>query len=141
MTGFLRVARLQRMSLVTLSPEELLAGIRDRQEAGANLAGLDLELVLDSPLPEITGDPEVLGQALQNLVVNATQALPSRDGKVRMRGGRVGDELHLSVEDTGSPGTSRNGSSTSTSLPRKGAPAWGSRWRARRWKCTMEPSS
>jgi len=99
--GFLKVARLQRMSLTTVRPDDLLREIRQAQEGEANLAGLDLELAFENSLPEIAGDPEVLRQALQNLVRNALQAQPSRDGKVLLGGSATEEEVRLSVEDSG----------------------------------------
>jgi two-component system, sporulation sensor kinase E len=100
-SGFLKVARLQRMSLDSLDPADLLEEIHQAHEAEANLAGLDLELIQESTLPEITADREVLRQALQNLVRNAIQATPSREGRVILRGAANGEEIRLSVEDTG----------------------------------------
>jgi signal transduction histidine kinase len=100
-SGFLKVARLQRMTLSTLRLDELMEEVHHSQEAEANLAGLDLDLDLTADLPPITGDRQVLRQALQNLVQNAVQALPSADGRVTLRGKNGQDEIQLSVEDSG----------------------------------------
>lgn len=100
-SGFLKVARLQRMNPSPMRPDELLEEIRRSQEVEANLAGLDLEFHIESPLPAIMGDREVLRQALQNVVRNAIQATPSRDGRVIVHGRPENGELCLEVEDSG----------------------------------------
>lgn len=100
-SGFLKVARLQGMTLGPLRVDELLSDVHHALEAEANLAGLDLELDLPEALPVVTGDREVLRQALQNLVQNAVQALPSREGKVILRGGMQDGAVRLTVEDSG----------------------------------------
>lgn len=100
-TGFLKVARLQRLSPAPLRPSELLAEVHRAQETEANLAGLDLELEAEDDLPVLVGDREVLRQALQNLVSNAVQALPSRTGRVVLRGRREAGTVVLAVEDSG----------------------------------------
>jgi signal transduction histidine kinase len=100
-TGFLKVARLQRLSPAPMRPGELLAEVHHAQETEANLAGLDLELEADDDLPVLVADREVLRQALQNLVSNAVQALPSKTGQVVLRGHREGSTLVLAVEDSG----------------------------------------
>ena len=87
----------------------------------------------------IVGDREVLRQALQNLVPNAVQALPSREGRVALRGARVGTTSVLVGGGQRARASRRKTgrrSSTSTSRPRKGAPASGWRWCGRRWRCT-----
>ncbi len=100
-SGFLKVARLQRMNPNPVRPDDLLNEIRRTQEAEANLAGLDLELQVESPLPQIMADREVLRQAIQNVIRNAIQATPSREGNVMVRGRPENGELCLEIEDTG----------------------------------------
>lgn len=100
-TGFLKVARLQRLAPAPLRPDELLIEVHHSQETEANLATLDLELALEAHLPVLVGDREVLRSALQNLVSNAIQALPSRTGRVILHGRHEADTLIFAVEDTG----------------------------------------
>jgi signal transduction histidine kinase len=56
---------------------------------------------LDETLPEISADPDLLHRALQNLVLNAIDAMP-QGGKLTIRTGTVGDRIEVSVSDTGS---------------------------------------
>src|ERR1017187_2981560 len=51
-------------------------------------------------LPEISADPDLLHRALQNLVLNAIDAMP-QGGELAIRTGTLGDRVELSVSDTG----------------------------------------
>lgn len=63
-------------------------------------AGIELSCDLQSDLPEITADRSQLDQVLTNLVVNSVQAMP-QGGRLTITTGRDGDQILLSVEDTG----------------------------------------
>jgi signal transduction histidine kinase len=52
-------------------------------------------------LPEISADPDLLHRALQNLVLNAIDAMP-QGGKLTIRTATLGDRVEISVSDTGS---------------------------------------
>src|SRR5260370_4448999 len=56
---------------------------------------------LAEALPEISADPDLLHRALQNLVLNAIDAMP-QGGALTIRTGTLGDRLEISVSDTGS---------------------------------------
>ena len=56
---------------------------------------------LDKALPEISADPDLLHRALQNLVLNAIDAMP-QGGDLTIRTQPAGDGIALSVSDTGS---------------------------------------
>lgn len=100
-SGFLKVARLRPLAPAPLQMNEILREVHESMEAEANLAGLDLELAIDENLPVTLGDREVLRQAVQNLVKNAIQALPSRDGMVRITSGVRNREVGVAVADSG----------------------------------------
>ncbi|MGA2435127.1 MAG: ATP-binding protein [Bryobacteraceae bacterium] len=72
----------------------------DAQAAGPGRAPIKLELALGDSLPRIQADPEQLGRALRNLVLNAIDAMPE-GGALRIatieRDGSVGIDL----SDTG----------------------------------------
>jgi two-component system NtrC family sensor kinase len=65
--------------------------------------GIDVVLGLDPALPHSWADGFQLQQVLLNLLVNAEQALAAWDGPRRITVGtaRVGDQLELTVADTG----------------------------------------
>jgi signal transduction histidine kinase len=56
---------------------------------------------LDETLPEISADPDLLHRALQNLVLNAIDAMP-QGGELTIRTANLGDRIDISVSDTGS---------------------------------------
>jgi len=56
---------------------------------------------LAEALPEISADPDLLHRALQNLVLNAIDAMP-QGGVLAIRTEAMGDWVELSVSDTGS---------------------------------------
>ncbi|HEY6303842.1 MAG TPA: ATP-binding protein [Terriglobales bacterium] len=56
---------------------------------------------LDQALPEISADPDLLHRALQNLVLNAIDAMP-QGGELAIRTESLGDRIEVSVSDTGS---------------------------------------
>jgi signal transduction histidine kinase/HAMP domain-containing protein len=88
-SGFLKIARLRPSKVERIRMDVFLEEIRDSLEADANLAGLEIELAIDTPAPEVVADPQVLRQAVGNLVRNSIQALPSRDKKIVLRCGRA----------------------------------------------------
>ncbi len=61
----------------------------------------DIELVrrIDEDL-QLNTDPELLEKILENIVVNATEAVAS-DGRIVIAAQRDGSKAHISVEDTG----------------------------------------
>jgi two-component system, NtrC family, nitrogen regulation sensor histidine kinase NtrY len=56
---------------------------------------------LADALPEISADPDLLHRGLQNLVLNAIDAMP-QGGELAIRTRTLGDRIELSVSDTGS---------------------------------------
>ena len=60
---------------------------------------------LADPLPTISADPDLLHRALQNLVLNAIDAMP-HGGQLTIHTGDLGDRVEISVTDTGSGLTS-----------------------------------
>jgi two-component system nitrogen regulation sensor histidine kinase NtrY len=56
---------------------------------------------LADALPEISADPDLLQRALQNLVLNAIDAMP-QGGELTIRTEILGDRVEISVSDTGS---------------------------------------
>jgi two-component system nitrogen regulation sensor histidine kinase NtrY len=60
-----------------------------------------LRLELAETLPEISADPDLLHRALQNLVLNAIDAMP-QGGELTICSTTLGDRIEISVSDTGS---------------------------------------
>ena len=55
---------------------------------------------LADALPEISADPDLLHRALQNLVLNAIDAM-TQGGELTIRTANLGDRIEISVSDTG----------------------------------------
>ena len=56
---------------------------------------------LEPELPTISADPDMLHRAFSNLVLNAIDAMP-QGGAITVRTQLLGNEVELSVSDTGS---------------------------------------
>jgi len=63
--------------------------------------GITVRTELESELPEISADPDLLHRALTNLITNAIDALP-QGGEIIVQTKSFGNRVELSVTDTGS---------------------------------------
>jgi signal transduction histidine kinase len=72
---------------------------RELQNNDKNQIAVRTELA--DALPEISVDPDLLHRALQNLVLNAIDAMP-QGGELAIRTGSRDDRIEISVSDTGS---------------------------------------
>lgn len=99
--GFLTVSRVRPLAMEPVDLRDVLHGIVDDLEVEANLAGLELVCEEGEDASTVEGDRGVLRQAVENLVRNAIQAQPSREGRIVLRCGREGNTLSVCVEDSG----------------------------------------
>jgi signal transduction histidine kinase len=83
-----------------LRMDDLLNSVRAIAFERARHRGLTLEIECPDPDAEFLADPRRIRQALYNLMSNAFNFTPE-GGRVILRGERVGDEVHISVSDTG----------------------------------------
>jgi signal transduction histidine kinase len=88
---------------VPVDPSEV---IRDAVAATDQLVrekGIRLEVEVPEDLPLMTGDPDRLMQVLVNLLSNAVQFCPDRDGRIALRAGATadGEAVWMSVSDNG----------------------------------------
>ena len=98
-TDLLFMARPRQAELV---PVDLAALVGDL----AGLLRLDLEAegaTLDTDLaaPEVVADPDLVKQALLNLLLNALAALPEQGGTVRVTSRATPEGVEVAVEDNG----------------------------------------
>jgi signal transduction histidine kinase len=87
----------------TIVPSDPLALISETLETFRRAAedkGILLQSEVTGALPRAAFDYERMLQVLSNLVSNALK-FTVRGGKISIRGERTGDEVHLSVSDTG----------------------------------------
>jgi signal transduction histidine kinase len=62
--------------------------------------GIELNISLDSEMPEIFADPVQINQVLVNIVVNAMQSMPN-GGKLSIQSSFSDDNIELVIADTG----------------------------------------
>ena len=85
-------------SVLRVFHAQLRASERATEEEKDQIA---VRIELADPLPEISADPDLLHRALQNLVLNAIDAMP-QGGELAIRTAALGDGIAISVSDTGS---------------------------------------
>jgi signal transduction histidine kinase len=101
-----RFSEFARMPPLEMEIVDLNALVRDAvrlfepQFQGSGRAPIETELVLDPELPPIKADPEQLTRVMQNLLLNAVDAMP-RGGRVTIRTLRKGGATCLELSDTG----------------------------------------
>ncbi len=61
---------------------------------------VDVSIVLDEGLPDISVDETLMKRLFTNLILNAVQSMPD-GGSLSIRGSLQGDDVVISVEDTG----------------------------------------
>ena len=80
--------------------KDLLASTIKRLERQFEEKGVTIDLELEDDLPQITIDPDRIGQVLLNIVGNSLQYTPP-GGKVTITAQEKDQEIHLAVKDTG----------------------------------------
>jgi signal transduction histidine kinase len=99
--GFLRFMRPQELSLKALDVNALLGSVVALLETEWQPRGVRFQWGLDSALPEIRADEELLRQAFLNVLQNACQAMPN-GGTVSISTARDGRDLvRISIADEG----------------------------------------
>jgi signal transduction histidine kinase len=85
----------------TVPIASLLERVRHRHEPSVAGTGITLVTRQDPAVDRVTGDPNRLEQALQNLVANAVRHTPA-GGRVTVSASALPGAVKLTVEDTGS---------------------------------------
>ena len=99
--GLLRFTRPEELRLQPTSLVSMVDAILPIVRAEAKKTGVDVEVDCPPELPTLRADPSMLQQALQNLAINACQAMPN-GGRLRIAGHTFRDRLiEVVVEDTG----------------------------------------
>jgi signal transduction histidine kinase len=80
--------------------DPVVTGVVESQRAIAEEKGVELHLAVDPDLPPMTLDPARIQQVAGNLISNAIKFTPA-GGTVRVRVASRGDQVELSVRDTG----------------------------------------
>ncbi|HEM62502.1 MAG TPA: PAS domain-containing sensor histidine kinase, partial [Chloroflexi bacterium] len=79
---------------------EVILPVVERLGPQAERAGLEVSCSLPDGLPQVLADPERVRQVVSNLLHNAIKFTPS-GGRVQISAQQVGDEVVISVTDTG----------------------------------------
>jgi signal transduction histidine kinase len=87
-------------TLVRLDVTDLLEDLGRTFGPLIGLAGQNFDVSLDPELPDVHGDRDRLNQVIANLLNNAMKFTP-HGGTIALRASVVGDEIHISVSDTG----------------------------------------
>ena len=91
-----------------VSPQREMVSVNDlvgemlvllRSEADRHSVVMRTELAAD--LPSVSADRVQLQQVLMNLMLNGMEAMSERGGELKIRTGREGEEVMVSVSDTG----------------------------------------
>ena len=80
--------------------EGLFTRVADRHERELQARSVTLDVTIKPGAEEVTGDPDRLEQALQNLVANALRYTPEQ-GRIAITSDRRGDASVLTVHDSG----------------------------------------
>jgi len=97
---FLRFVRLRDLDLQLIDLKDVIDELVLFYEPSARQAGIDIKTFLPSNLPQVRLDRDLFNQALLNLVLNATQAMP-KGGELTIQAERGVGEVQLSLIDTG----------------------------------------
>jgi signal transduction histidine kinase len=85
---------------VPVEVNEAIRRVAELQRPRANRDGVTLRLDLRDGLPPVLGEPESVQQLLTNLLANAIKYTPA-GGRVSLSASRDGDQVVISVSDTG----------------------------------------
>lgn len=99
--GLLRFTRPEELKLQPAPLASMIEAIMPIVGAEARKTGVQVQVDCPPDLPMLRADPAMLQQALQNLALNACQAMPA-GGRLRIAGRPVRDRfVEVVVEDTG----------------------------------------
>lgn len=100
--GFLKIAGVQPPAPRATDLNGFLRSIEEEFRTETGMNGVRLSLDLDPTDPEAIADPEVLRQAMQNLIRNSLRALvDSEEGEIVLRSSGEGDYVRITVRDNG----------------------------------------
>jgi signal transduction histidine kinase len=99
--GLLRFTRPEELKLQPTALEAVVEAILPIVRAEAKKTGVEVQVECPPEVPMLRADPAMLQQALQNLALNACQAMPN-GGRLRIAGHAFRNRLiEVVVEDTG----------------------------------------
>lgn len=97
----LESAKKRELNLVPCSMEDIVNNALKRVADRLELRGMRAIVELDTDLPLVMADCELIDLAITNLAVNAVEAMEPGKGELRFTVRRVGEEVLLEVTDNG----------------------------------------
>lgn len=88
------------LHLGPVDPAALVVRAAQAAQPAYQAKGVTLTASMDRPLPQVSADPDRLGEVLDNLLGNALRHTPE-GGRVEATATQRGDDVELSVRDTG----------------------------------------
>jgi PAS domain S-box-containing protein len=89
-----------RLNVRPVELDEILKNAVATVQPAADAKGVSLQMIIDSQVPPVSGDPDRLQQVFWNLLSNATKFTP-RGGHVQLRLERVPSSVQIVVSDDG----------------------------------------
>ncbi|RPJ43712.1 MAG: sensor histidine kinase, partial [Candidatus Latescibacterota bacterium] len=99
--GFLKMARIRPLAPEMVPLDDLLREVHRQLRQEAALAGIEIVIGPSSPEAVAFVDPEVVRQAMTNVIRNSIQAIGDRGGRIALAAAAEGDEVRLSIADDG----------------------------------------
>lgn len=97
---FLRFAQLRELKKTPTNLRELIEELADFFGPSARQANIELKLFLSGDLPALSLDRDLVKQAMLNLILNATQAMP-KGGTLTIQAERADGKVLVHFIDTG----------------------------------------
>lgn len=94
------LSRTRRATRLDFTLGEFLRHVKNVADLPASQQGVEIRVSLSNPQVRVRGDPELLGEAVLNIVMNGVQAMPE-GGTLRLRGTSRGGWAVIAVEDEG----------------------------------------
>ncbi|HKQ61831.1 MAG TPA: ATP-binding protein [Candidatus Polarisedimenticolaceae bacterium] len=98
--GFVQFSRPEQLQLEALALEAVVIASVEAIAATAERAAVKIETQIPSGLPLVSGNRDLLRQALTNLLTNAVEAMP-QGGVLSVSAERADNAIRLVVQDTG----------------------------------------
>ncbi|NRA96509.1 MAG: HAMP domain-containing protein [Planctomycetes bacterium] len=91
----------RKMTPTPLKLEEVIGRSIDLVQHRATRKGVTIECEFASPLPEVLGESNEIGQVFLNLLINAVDACEEQGEKVMVRATVHGEQVMVEIEDDG----------------------------------------
>lgn len=98
--GFLDLANPPQTTKIKFQPNLLIRSIADLMRFELKQKGIELDLQLEDSQPSLVGSSDQIKQAMINLIINATQAMP-KGGTIVVSTKAIDGNLQIQIKDEG----------------------------------------